>query len=586
MSHDLRENEPQFQIISGRYLDSGSKTTWLEYVGPPVAGTAEGAEVEVMIDRIQCLPAEDPDSTGDYTLRLAWPSNTAPALLKMLAALVAEHRTNGPDALSFEIPGGAVWRSIEDGKEKVTVYNSATWSASVVFHPIEGGVGCVIGSSVFRFRAKEVGFLRPPSSAIPPGTAAAYIFVQSTLDELHQVLKTRNQNSGWAIPLLLQEVETGDARSANEFSLHTGQEWTAFLQTATDGKRLRFFVGNEQMGTLRHQRPNASFWTETALTEDERQAGHGIELLEKAATELDLDDGLAWLYISHLLAPPAPLPQHAAALAWIDLDDVARKTMGGYPRNPEEAIERRRKVWYAIRYGARAYIGGRRSVPYFDKTTGREIETEIYTAPWQILQRQQAVQPSLFPDDDEIPVRVELVASRAWTALTTSPDTAQYLPLGEVIGAIPPSQAGGAWARSLGMGYFQWCRCNLQAALRGDAPPGREFLLSQFPSKKSPYDTLLSGPNPKRALEYWCSAEDYLRDAGIIEAPPGERQPAKRKNWQPEWLSASPEWKPGPHLRPMLEALASHMPPDRPRQLRSPRKKAAPRTRKSKSTAE
>jgi hypothetical protein len=118
------------------------------------------------------------------------------------------------------------------------------------------------------------------------------------------------------------------------------------------------------------------------------------------------------------------------------------------------------------------------------------------------------------------------------------------------------------------MAYFQWCRCNVQAALRGDLPPSRESLLSQFPSKKSPFDILLSGPNPKRALEYWCSAEDYLRDAGIIEAPPGERTPAKRKNWQPEWLSASPDWKPGAHLRPMLEALASHMPPNRPKQLK------------------
>ena len=253
----------------------------------------------------------------------------------------------------------------------------------------------------------------------------------------------------------LNRENLAEAPVALTYPIHTGEEWRAFLQAASDGKELRHYIANAQTGTLRHQRPNAPFFTETSLSEEE-QVAHGgldagIELLKDAASALDIDDGLAWLYISHLLAPPAPLPPNAASVAWIDLDDVARKTMGGYAPNPTEAARRRAKVWHAIRYGARAHIGGQRSVPYFDKSTGREVETEIYTTPWQIASRQDEL-PSLFPTET-MPVRVELAASRQWTAITTAPDTAQYLPFGEIIGQFPANQPGGAWARVLGLAY-------------------------------------------------------------------------------------------------------------------------------------
>ncbi len=446
----------------------------------------------------------------------------------------------------------------------VTSYNRKIdyYPAVTTFYPWENGIACQIGNSVFRFFSAQCGFLRKGL----PGPEQYTQFELCSLEELHEAIETRNSALGLATPkwettnkkklkaALKRKQE--DERRQDEFPVHTGEEWTAFIQTAADGKKLLHFSGNEQNGILRHQRPNAPFYTQTMLLEEERRAGHGIELLQNAAAQLDIDDGLAWLYISHLLAPPSPLAPNAYAGGWIDLDDVARKTMGGYARNPEEARMRRVKVWRAICYGARSQIGGRRSVPYFDKTSGKEIPTEIYTSPWQIVARQETGQLPLFPDGEEdAPVRVELVASREWTALTTESSTAQYLPFGEVLGALPSNQAGGAWARVLGLAYINWTRRRLEQALEGKELPSRQEFLDTFPSKVAPYRDILGSKDPRRALSYWQSAEMLLREMQIIETNAALWVPTSRKGWQDIWLAESPDWKPGSLLREVLENL-------------------------------
>jgi hypothetical protein len=385
-------------------------------------------------------------------------------------------------------------------------------------------------------------------------------------------IQKRNDAAGFSMPEALKALfEKADeitsypeARKADSFSLHTGQEWTALINCASDGKTSRNIIPNEQNGSLRHKRPGAPFFTEFVLLDEEREAGHGVELLQQATQELDVDDGIAWLYISDLLAPPGPLPPYAAATAWIDLDDVARKTMGGYARDTAELMKRRAKVYHAIRCGARAYIGGERSIAYQEKQTGKQIDTRIYTTPWQIVSRQDA-QASLWPCDS-IPLRVELVASREWTSLTTNPDTAQYLSLGEVIGAIPANQASGAWARALALAYVNWCRWHLHAALRGEAPTRRQ-LLDQHPAKKAPYLSFLK-KNPARVTEYWHGAEHYLHEQGLISAI--QKSPDK---WDKNWLAQSPNWNPGTRLRPMLEALTKSRFEPKPRELNPAKRK-------------
>ncbi len=383
--------------------------------------------------------------------------------------------------------------------------------------------------------------------------------------------------SGAAPPKPSEGTKSGYASRAETFPLHTGQEWTAMLHSADDARRGRHLTPNAQRGTVRHQRPGAHFCAEWQLLDAERDAGHGIELLQNALAELDADDKLIWLYVSHLLAPPEPLPARAFAGDWVDLDDVARKTMGGYAKNPEEAEAWRRKVYHAIRLGARAEIIGQRSIPYKNKTTGEEIDTRLHTNPWGILSKQKPIDPPLWPCET-IPLRVELVASREWTALTTRGDTAQFLAFGEVLGAIRGNQPGGAWARSLGLAYLNWCRVHLHNALEGRAP-SRKYLLDFHATKTAPYTEVLAGSHPQRALKYWAEAEDLLREVELLEAPKSSLKPPPGYRWQEPWLQAACGWKPGPRLRPVLEALAQNKFPEMPRQLNAAKAPARKRGR-------
>lgn len=531
-------------------------------------------EIEVEVDRLTWIPREFIESMGGEApydrFETRWPLDPTDERSIHLALQTVQDEISersGADLLPFALPGGVA--SIEtnlSGEVKARHLDRAEHTAVTTFAPHPDGMTCRIGASTFHFKSDYFAFFRKPGAR----EEGSFVLVPCTLEEFHAALTTRNEQLGVATPEPPARTPRRIERKQNDFPLHTGEEWTAFIQSASDGRLLLNFSGNEQSGILRHQRPNASFFTETVLLEEERKAGHGIELLQNAAAQLDIDDGLAWLYISHLLAPPSPLAPNAYAGGWVDLDDVARKTMGGYARNPKEAAERRTKVWRALRYGARSHIGGKRSVPYFDKTTGKEIPTEIYTSPWQIVSRQQPGQLPLFGEEEAAPVRVELVASREWTALTTEASTAQYLPFGEILGGLPANQAGGAWARVLGLAYINWCRRRVKQAIAGEELPCRRELLDAFPSKVAPYRDILEGANPIRALTYWQSAELLLKEAQIIETSGELYKPATRKGWQPVWLGERPDWKPGALLQPVLENLDKRRFPQAPRELGKP----------------
>ncbi|HEX9998191.1 MAG TPA: hypothetical protein VGB45_13710 [Abditibacterium sp.] len=538
-------------------------------------------EIEIAVERVTWIARDFIESMGGEApydrFEARWPLLAETELTRILAWNVAHDESldeRGADRLPFALPEGLQW--CETDLNGTTITQPSTfieYSAVTTFYPTPTGLKCRIGNATLLLRVAQSGFLNKTDV----GEGKEVEFEVCPLADLHQALNARNEQLGLpnlsAPPRPQQRIE----RREDNFPLHTGEEWTALIQAASDGKKLRHFSGNDDSGILRHQRPNTNFFTETVLLEEERNAGHGIELLQNAAAQLDIDDGLAWLYISHLLAPPMPLAQGAYAGGWVDLDDIARKTMGGYARNPKEAAARRAKVWRAIRYGARANIGGQRSVPYFDKSSGKEIPTQIYTSPWQIVSRQRVAQLPLFGENDEPPVRVELVASREWTALTTDISTAQYLPFGEVLGVLPANQAGGAWARVLGLAYINWSRRRIKEALVGEGLPPRGELLDAFPSKVAPFREILEGKDPRRALSYWQAAEILLCESQIIETDAVLYEPATRKSWQNLWLSESPTWKPGPLLKPVLEGLSSRRFPDKPRVLG---KKSPPRPRR------
>jgi hypothetical protein len=568
---------PRFGILS-KEVEAGIYDVRLRTEG---AAAPLAVDVEIAVDRLTWIPREFIESMGGDApydrFETLWPLGEEHELTINLALQTIADETkqrSGADLLPFTppLPIEVVEEDLAGGStSKVLDHYSHT--AVTTFQPDDNGVWCQIGTSVFRFVTDQFAFLHRPGTQGQGGISLE----PCTMAEFHDALKARNDLVGAGALEAQPRPQPRFERRERDFVLHTGEEWTAFIQSASDGRHGEHFSGNEQSGILRHQRPNAPFFTETILLEEERRAGHGIELLQNAAAQLDIDDGLSWLYISHLLAPPSPLAANAYAGGWVDLDDVARKTLGGYARNPKEAAERRSKIWRAIRYGARSHIGGKRSVPYFDKTSGKEIQTEIYTSPWQIVSRQQIGQMPLFGDDDAAPVRVELVASREWTALTTEASTAQYLPFGEILGALPANQAGGAWARVLGLAYINWCRRRLKQAIEAEEIPTRRELLDAFPSKVAPYRDILAGSNPLRALTYWQSAEMLLKEAEIIETSGEIYKPVSRKGWQPLWLGERPDWKPGAMLRPVLEGLDKKRFPQAPRQLGKPTRKRTKR---------
>ena len=67
-------------------------------------------------------------------------------------------------------------------------------------------------------------------------------------------------------------------------------------------------------------------------------AGMTIEALERLTLAQDADAVFAILYVSRLLAPPAPLPPNLLPSAWVDGDDLITK-IGWKPRSRAEREE-------------------------------------------------------------------------------------------------------------------------------------------------------------------------------------------------------------------------------------------------------
>jgi hypothetical protein len=458
----------------------------------------------------------------------------------------------GPDTLRLQTPKGT-------GKINDIMFDLPQIDVPATFFPLNRAIHCMVADEPSTFN------LHPD---IPD--------IQAWLKSIEK----RNKAADFKWPASLKkEIEGAAASKVAEYPIQTSQEWQATLQAVGDGKHGLYLLEDDQSGTLRHQRPGAPFYVEAKLTEEEINAGHSIDLLRSAMRELDIDSGYIMLYVSQCLAPVCELPKNTAAAAWLDLDDVARKTLGGYAPNPKVLEERRLKVWNALQFGARWFIGGQRSIQYQEKQTGRTIDTKIYTSPWQITQREEDVQTVLFPESS-VPLRVELVASRPWTALTTSPDTAQFLRIGELFGSIPPGQAKGDWARSTGMSYCIWARVKMATALKGGKTLTRRELLDFLPPKTVTYRELLGTTHAGRIYEYWRGAEDFLIEREIITIPAKrEPKPSGAKEWN-KWLDSSPPWRPGAAFLAALEEQRGNLYIPKPRQLNPAKRKRRATTAK------
>lgn len=375
---------------------------------------------------------------------------------------------------------------------------------------------------------------------------------------------------------------------SEDYAIQTSQEVDALMRAASDGKSGQGWTTDENAATRSHGVPGARHHVQIALSDDERAQGVPLQVLEDLTVAQDPDFNFTLLYVSQLLAPSSPIPQNMAAVEWIDLDDVMSK-IGFDPRSTKERLEMRRRVWRYLMFGARASIVGQRSGQYVDKRTGERIETVIDSPPWAILEKEKPAQPQLFPEIQETPLRVRLVASQAWTRLTTLPETAQYLPMGELLGAIPGNKPSGAWARVLGLALASFWRRQPRAALDGSLQPTRRELLDRYPPKTAPPSEVLNSKNPIRAIEYWQGALQVLVENGFL-AKTGEaalsvaemRARLPRQEWQSQWLKERVELSPGEKLQVSVEGCAKALPARKTRDLgaKSPKKRARKPTQK------
>lgn len=368
---------------------------------------------------------------------------------------------------------------------------------------------------------------------------------------------------------------------ADNFYLQTSQEVDAIMRAASDGRTGTNWRTDEQSLARAHEIPGAPHRVLLELSSSEIAAGAQIGVLENLTFAQDPDFNFALLYISRLLAPPTPLGPKARASDWIDLDDVMEK-IGWDPRSTTARAAMREKLWRYILFGTRARIIGQRNRRYIDRKSGETIETVISSAPWAILEQETPVEPTLFPEMGVAPLRVELVASRAWTRLTTLPETAQYLPMGELLGAIPGAKPSGAWARVLGLALASFWRRHSQTAAGGGLKPTREELLDRYKPATAPVAEVLGSTNPRRALEYWAGALQILVDCEFL-AKEGEaaltvtQMLAKlpRKHWQKDWFAERVTLHPGAKLQVPIQNIAASLPPSRPINLK--RKRGRPR---------
>ena len=377
-----------------------------------------------------------------------------------------------------------------------------------------------------------------------------------------------------ALPLL----PTTEPLCAPNFFLCTSPEMDALERAAADGKHGLNYVDLQQELARVHQTNGASHWVRVSPAIDDSEASS--ESLQALTSAQDADATFALLYIARLLAPPSPLALNMTTTGWIDFDDVIEK-IGWTPQSSAHRREMRAKLYQFLIFGERAKVFGARPGKYLERHSGKEISTVIQSAIWRIHNVEMPAQQSLYPDM-EAPVRAEISITREWAQLLTQPSTAQYLPMGELLGAIPGSKPRGAWARVLGLSLASFWRRQPRAALDGSIRPTRRELLERYTPKTGPVDEVLESTNPQFAIDFWCAALQILVKNEFLSVE-GEPQIASdqiraalpRQGWADAWLDATVELRPGAAFGNTIVQRVAALPPATPAKKRPgrPRKK-------------
>lgn len=351
--------------------------------------------------------------------------------------------------------------------------------------------------------------------------------------------------------------EEKPAPRAPDYFINTAPEMDALERAAADGKHGRHYKNVDEADRRVHQAPGASHSVYLELSSTERMAGLTTDTLEAFTREQDADAALAFLYIAHILARPSTGALARVGVGEISFDDVISK-IGWDPRSSEERRLMHRRIYRFIQFGERAQVVGQRRGKYKDKHTGEVLDTVIRSSIWRVHRSEAPEQGSLFPQE-EVPVSVQLVMSPDWDFILTSPQTAQYLPMGEVLGAIPGNKPSGAWARVIGLALASFWRRNPREVLDGSLKPTRRELLERYPPKTGTVAEILAGDKPHRAIDYWCGALQILVGQGFI-ASTGEasvtasqlKSRYPRKGWAEQWLNEKIFIEPGELMKPTI----------------------------------
>lgn len=267
---------------------------------------------------------------------------------------------------------------------------------------------------------------------------------------------------------------------------------------------------------------------------------------------------------------------------WVDISDICHKIDKNYHTyGAQGRADLQRRVYSHLKFGGRAHVVGQRSIPYYDFIAKQEISTRIDVPLWSIGAIQSSEigliplfgPPDAFFHAEDVPLRAELLLSSVWLPLLTNPVLMQYLPLGELLSAIPPNQPAGAWARVMGVILARKWRMKPQESSAGTFTVSRRELLMHYIPRTGPVQDVLTGNVPGRAIDFWSQALVYLVECGYLsakgEAAEGiakqklnsEGQPiTRRKGWQNEWLNAEVCLLPGDKMKPSVNNLAGKQP--------------------------
>lgn len=394
---------------------------------------------------------------------------------------------------------------------------------------------------------------------------------------LQKLISERNARRGIPTPKELLP----DARSTVEYAVHTSQEVDVLARSACDGRTGEIWRNEDQRRVRIYEPKGASHRVEIEMGKTQT-----LKDLEQLTASQDADFVLTMLYVASALAPPSPLPSNGYAGGWIDLDDVMEK-IGWYPSklSREKVAEHRARLWSYLVYADRAKVVGSRSVVYFDKRTNEQIPTQISSPIWKIHGEQRSAQAALF---DDVPLRVEIVISKQWQPLLTQRNLAQYLPMGERLGAIPPNKVAGDWARSIGLVLLNLWRRRPVEAREGTYKPTRRELLTHYTPKTRTVTDLLESDKPRRAVEYWHDALHILarrgflnRQGEVLRSVDQMREGLPSYGWQSAWLDECVEIAPGPKMQNAILQREQALPPARPPSLLGPKRRGRPRKKVS-----